>query len=100
FSLGAMHAPIFTSLDTRFKTSILLSGGLDFAKRPPEVEAINFAPRSPIPTLMINGRYDFRFPYDTSQVPLFRLLGAPDEAKRHALSDDGHIPSRHSTIRA
>ena len=48
---------------------------------------------------MINGRYDFRFPYDASQVPLFRLLGAPDEAKRHALSDDGHIPSRNAMIR-
>jgi eukaryotic-like serine/threonine-protein kinase len=99
FSLGAMHAPIYTSLDTRFKTSILLSGGLDFTKRPPEVEAINFAPRSTIPTLMVNGRYDFRFPYETSQVPLFRLLGAADEAKRHALSDDGHVPSRNAMIR-
>jgi eukaryotic-like serine/threonine-protein kinase len=99
FSLGAMFAPIYTALDTRFKASILLSGGLDNPKRPPEVETINFAPRSIIPTLMVNGRNDFRFPYETSQVPLFRLLGTPHDAKRHTLSDDGHIPARNVMIR-
>jgi eukaryotic-like serine/threonine-protein kinase len=99
FSLGAMHSPIYTSLDSRFKANILLSGGLDFTKRPPEVDAINFAPRSKIPTLMVNGRYDFRFPYETSQVPLFQVLGSPGDAKRHSLSDDGHVPARNAMIR-
>ena len=33
----------------------------------PEVDQINFAPRVRIPVLMLNGRFDFFFPVDTSQ---------------------------------
>ncbi len=60
---------------------------------PPEVEAINFAPRAKMPVLMLNGRYDFESPVETSQLPLFRLLGAPEKDKRHVLFDSGHVLS-------
>jgi hypothetical protein len=43
----------------------------------PEVDPINFAPRVKTPLLMLNGRDDFTFPIETSQEPLFRLLGTP-----------------------
>ena len=49
--------------------------------------------RSRVPTLMINGVDDFILPYDHSQKPLFDLLGAPPEDKRHARLEGGHIPS-------
>ena len=39
---------------------------------------------------MVNGRYDFVFPTDTSQIPLFRLLGTPAAEKRHVLLDAAH----------
>ena len=58
---------------------------------------MNFAPRITVPTLMINGRSDFSFRMETSQVPLFRLLGAPPDQKRHALLEGGHIPARFTT---
>ena len=54
---------------------------------------VNFAPRSRVPTLMINGQNDFIRPFELSQAPLFRLLGAPDADKRHARLEGGHIPS-------
>ena len=41
----------------------------------PEVDALNFAPRVKTPILMLNGRDDFTFPVETSQEPLYRLLG-------------------------
>ena len=41
---------------------------------------------------MINGRTDFHYPMETSQLPLFRLLGVPPEHKRHAPLQGGHIP--------
>ena len=59
---------------------------------PPEIDTLNFAPRSRVPTLMINGRDDFLTELEKSQKPLFRLLGVPDDQKRHTLLDGGHIP--------
>ena len=91
FSSGAIYGPIFTAIDDRFRASVLLAGGVvgDF---PPEVNAIHFAPRSRVPTLMLNGENDFINPYDVSQKPLFDLLGAPESEKRHARLEGGHIP--------
>jgi len=41
---------------------------------------------------MINGRYDYIFPADTSQKPLFDHLGTPAKDKRYALLEFGHVP--------
>jgi len=60
------------------------------ARRLPEYDLLNFAPRIKVPTLMVNGRDDFAFPLETSQRPLFRLLGT--EQKHHAIFEGGHIP--------
>ena len=68
----------------------MVSGG-SFEKVPAEVDSWNFAPRVKVPVLMLNGRDDFRFPLETSQVPLFRLLGTPEKDKRHVVVDGGHI---------
>jgi pimeloyl-ACP methyl ester carboxylesterase len=43
-----------------------------------------------VPTLMLNGRYDFSAPPDTAQRPLFDLLGTPPGSKRHVVLDVGH----------
>lgn len=43
---------------------------------------------------MLNGRSDFIFPVETSQRPMFRLLGAPDTVKRQVFWDGGHGDSR------
>lgn len=91
FSSGAGYGPIFTAVDDRFKANILLAGGL-FAALPPEADLVNFAPRSEVPTLMINGEDDFLLPFETSQKPLFDLLGAPEGDKRHARLEGGHLP--------
>jgi pimeloyl-ACP methyl ester carboxylesterase len=56
----------------------------------PEVDRLNFAPRIKAPVLMVNGRYDFTFPVASSQEPLFRLLGSPEQDKRHDLFDAAH----------
>lgn len=91
FSAGAAYGPIFTAIDSRFDAAVFLAGGL-FGDFLPEVNAVNFAPRSTVPTLMVNGREDFNIPFATSQEPFFRLLGTPDEHKRHARLPGGHIP--------
>jgi pimeloyl-ACP methyl ester carboxylesterase len=68
--------------------------GLRFQKAFPEVEPINFIPRITIPVLMLNGRYDYYFPVESSQNPMFELLGTPPAAKRHVVADGSHFVPR------
>jgi formylglycine-generating enzyme required for sulfatase activity/dienelactone hydrolase len=94
-SFGASWAPLFLALEPRIKTAIVLLGGLlvtDTPARPfpPELEAVNYAPRVKIPVLMMSGRHDAIFPYETSQVPLYRLFGTPAPQKRHLTFPGGH----------
>jgi len=96
----AIFGTIFTAVDDRFKASVLLSAGLMPDEQLPEMDFVNFAPRSRVPTLMINGRDDFIFPVDTLQKLLFDWLGAPEADKRHVLLDGGHLPpDRRAIIR-
>jgi serine/threonine protein kinase/formylglycine-generating enzyme required for sulfatase activity/cephalosporin-C deacetylase-like acetyl esterase len=91
-SWGAALGPILTSLDARIKVNVFLGGGFEFQRTLPECDALNFAPHVKQPTLMINGRYDYFFPAETSQVPLFRALGSPEKEKRHVIFEAGHVP--------
>ena len=43
------------------------------------------------PTLMLNGRYDTVYPYETSQLPFFNYLGTPARDKKMVMSNTGHI---------
>jgi hypothetical protein len=44
-----------------------------------------------MPVLMLNGRDDFTFPIEDSQVPMFERLGTPAAEKRRVLFDGGHV---------
>ena len=89
-SWGSALGPFFGALDNRIKVNVFIIGGF-FPWQPlPEADQINFAPHNTAPTLMVSGRYDFRFPLEASQRPMFKWLGAPPEQKRHVLFDTGH----------
>jgi serine/threonine protein kinase/formylglycine-generating enzyme required for sulfatase activity/pimeloyl-ACP methyl ester carboxylesterase len=98
-STGAYLGNILPAVETRVKVAVLLGGGFDFARKLPEVDEINFAPRVTIPTLMVNGRYDHFFPYETSQKVMFQFLGTPAKNKRLAVFDAGHMPPHDQMIR-
>jgi len=91
-SAGANAGMKITALEPRFKASVLVGGGLLPRPGDPETEDLNFLPRITVPTLMINGRADFLRPFESSQVPMFRLLGTAPTHKRHAVFDSGHVP--------
>jgi dienelactone hydrolase len=93
-SLGAIDGVTLVAIEPRIKSAIFLLGGLRFVRLPPEIEPVNFAPRVKVPTLLITGRYDFGTPYETSQAPLFRLLGAPEKDKKHVVYEGGHVPTQ------
>jgi eukaryotic-like serine/threonine-protein kinase len=88
---------ILSALEPRFKVSVLQAGGL-VGQPPPEIDPINFAPRVRVPTLMVNGRYDFELPVETAQRPLFDLLGPPSEHKNHVVLEGGHLPWRRQEL--
>jgi hypothetical protein len=39
---------------------------------------------------MVNGRYDATFPYESAQLPLFRMIGTAPADKRHVVFDTPH----------
>jgi serine/threonine protein kinase len=100
-SWGAENGPIFTAIDDRFKASVLIAGCLAeyFMRRPPEVNPLHFGARSRVPVLLINGRFDFDAPVETSIIPMFRLQGAPEQDKRLTLLHCGHVPPMDDIIR-
>ena len=90
-SFGARLGSLALALDKRFKAAVLWSGGLPVSSKLPEVDELNYAPRVTTPVLMLNGRDDFTFPIESSQLPMFRLLGTPDKDKQRVLYDGGHV---------
>ncbi len=101
-SLGAAVGVVLVALEKRIQASILYVGGfglMKLIKAAPEVDQINFAPRVTIPTLMLNGRYDFLFPFETSQVPMYRFLGTPEGHKAHKVYETGHSVPRNEEIK-
>ena len=100
-SMGASPAPIFLALEKRFKAAVLVAGGFSHGMLddPPEIQPWHYAPRVKLPVLLIGMRDDFIFPLETSQKPMFRLLGTPESEKRHALFEGGHIAPIKDAIR-
>src|SRR6202162_3186054 len=98
-SWGAAVAPGVLAVEHRFKAAVLESGGLEFQRALPEADTINFVTRVKIPVLMLNGRYAHFSPVESSQLPLFRLLGTPEKDKRHVIYETGHAVPRKEFIR-
>jgi dienelactone hydrolase/predicted Ser/Thr protein kinase len=99
FSWGGRLGGIMVSVEGRFKTAILRAAGFRFQNQKPEVDPFQFVSRVRIPVLMLNGRYDSFFPHETAQVPMFKLLGTPEEHKRHLVYDAGHGVPRNQLIK-
>lgn len=100
FSWGGRFGSIAGALEPRFRAMILAHGGFPLEKRPAEIDQVNFAPRVKMPVLMINGRYDHISPVESSQKPMFDLLGTPAKDKLHLLFNGGHTAPREDTVRA
>jgi dipeptidyl aminopeptidase/acylaminoacyl peptidase len=98
-SWGGEMGAILPALERRVKVSVLAVGGFNLQAVQPEADELNFAKRVTIPVLMLNGKYDFYFPVETSQKPMFRSLGTAPEHKRHIVYDTGHSIPRNELIK-
>lgn len=93
-SWGGALGGIMPAVETRLRCSVLLVAGMLFQRSLPEVDQLNYLPRVKQPTLMLNGEYDFFFPVDTAQKPMFELLGTPAEHKRYEVYPGAHTVPR------
>ncbi|HET8623871.1 MAG TPA: protein kinase, partial [Gemmatimonadales bacterium] len=98
-SWGGYLGGIMPAVEPRLKVVVLLVAGLENQRGLPEVEPINFLPRITQPVLMLNGQYDHYFPVETSQRPMFRLLGTSAEHKRQVISEGGHFVPRPQLVK-
>ncbi|MEO5819882.1 MAG: protein kinase [Vicinamibacteraceae bacterium] len=91
-SAGADAGVILTALEPRLKVSVLQGTGI-WGDETPENRTIDYATRIRVPTMMLNGRYDFGVPLDSAQRPLFDALGTAPDDKRHVILETGHALS-------
>ncbi len=91
-SNGANLGLLLTAVETRYKYSVFVSAGLEPQVKTwiAETNYINFASQSRQTKLIVNGRYDETFPYNSDARPLFKLLREP---KKIMTYDGGHIPT-------
>jgi eukaryotic-like serine/threonine-protein kinase len=98
-SWGGALGAILPAVEPRVKANILYVAGLGFQRALPEVDQVNYVGRVKQPTLILNGELDFFFPAETSQKPLFDLLGTPAADKKRLVFPGGHSVPRTEMIR-
>jgi dienelactone hydrolase len=94
FSWGSAVAPVVCAVEKRFDAAVLHVGGFMMTKTLPEVDVLNYVPRVKIPVLMLNGKNDTFYPLETSQKPMFDLLGTDVKDKSMKVYEGGHIVPR------
>ena len=91
-------APLVLAVEDRLAASVLVVGALIGNGRP-EVDRINYVSRVKLPTLMLNGRFDLIFPFETHVKPMFDLLGTPPEHKKLKVYDSDHFIPRNELVK-
>jgi dienelactone hydrolase len=99
FSWGAANGPVMTAVEKRIKANVLYVAGMYMQRSLPEVDGVNYVGRVKQPTLVLNGELDFYFPVETSQRPLFELLGTAPADKKRLVYPGGHSVPRTEMIR-
>lgn len=100
YSWGGNLAGMALALEPRIKAAVLNVAGHEPSQTPrPEVDPVNYLPRVRVPTLMLNGRHDIVFPYETSQVPFYQQLGTPAADKKHIIYTTGHSVPQEGLVR-
>lgn len=99
YSWGGTLGAIIPAVENRLQASVLVLGGMPLSPARPEIRHINYVTRVKVPTLMLNGRYDTTFPFETSVKPMFDLLGTPAAHKKLVAYDTDHFIPRNELIK-
>jgi dienelactone hydrolase len=98
-SWGGALGAILPAVERRIRANVLYVAGLGFQRALPEADPINYITRVKQPTLILNGEVDFYFPPETSQRPMFELLGTPPPDKKRLVFPGGHSVPRAEMIK-
>jgi DNA-binding winged helix-turn-helix (wHTH) protein/dienelactone hydrolase len=99
-SWGGAAAPIVLAVEERIDAAVLNVGGLNDRNRfLPEADPLNYLTGVRSPVLMLNGEYDIVFPLETSQIPMFELLGTDPKHKKHYVTPSSHVVPHDVLIR-
>jgi formylglycine-generating enzyme required for sulfatase activity/dienelactone hydrolase len=98
-SWGGALGAIMPAVEQRIRANVLYVAGLSFQRSLPEVDQVHYLPRVTQPTLMLNGELDFFFPAETSQKPMFELLGTPPDRKQRLTYPRGHTVPNADLVR-
>jgi dienelactone hydrolase len=100
-SWGGAFGAMIPAVEERLKAGILCNGGLGtlWGKPLPEADVFNYISRVTIPILMLNGRYDYTFPLETSIIPMYDLLGTPEKDKLLKIYETAHYLPRNEFIK-
>jgi formylglycine-generating enzyme required for sulfatase activity len=91
-SRGGGLVPVLAVGEQRLKAAVLFNVCMGAGRRPPpDTDPSIFLPRFRVPTLIVNGRLMFGCPLEASQLPMFRLLGAPEKDNRLLLQEGGSL---------
>jgi dienelactone hydrolase len=90
YSIGALLGTVMLAVEDRIDTGIFVHGGIPPINFPRSFDVALYAQRIKVPILMLNGREDVLAPVNTCQIPMYRLLGTPEELKNRKLYDGGH----------
>ncbi len=94
WSWGGFMGGIIPAVEQRIKAIVLNVGGMAMNRALPEVDQLNYLPRVTQPILMLNGKHDMFFPVETSQMPMFHLLGTDEANKKIIIYESGHLVPR------
>ncbi|MEN3331201.1 MAG: eukaryotic-like serine/threonine-protein kinase [Blastocatellia bacterium] len=91
YSEGAEEGLVYTAVESRYKSVVLVAGGLPHSRARwiAEASPMSFASHIRAPKLMLSSRYDEAYPFKTDIEPLFKLLRDP---KRLVVYEAGHTP--------
>jgi len=98
-SWGGYMGALMPAIESRIRCNVLYVAGMTFQRALPEVDPVHYIGRVTQPTLMLNGELDFFFPVETSQKPMFDLLGTPADRKRQVICPGGHSVPRPTMIK-
>jgi class 3 adenylate cyclase/dienelactone hydrolase len=94
WSWGGFMGGIIPAIEKRINAIVLNVGGMEMNRAFPEVDQLNYLPRVTQPVLMLNGKHDMFFPVETSQKPMYDLLGTSENDKKLIIYEAGHLVPR------
>ena len=98
-SWGGRMGAIIPAVEERLDLGIFIRGGLSKIRKFPEANEFNYVSHVRIPVLMLNGKYDFTFPFESTVKPMFDLLGTPAEDKKLISYDTDHYVPQSEIIK-